>query len=153
MELSVGATGGLSQAKANAQYAPKSALWTAATLYVAGQLVHNAGTLYRVTADHTSPASFTTANLTALGGGGGTSVVIEEDDVTVVTTVDHLDFGNGLDVTQSPSGEANVVLDLTEYTGGALPIASGGTGATSAAAAVAALGIPSSLVNALIFGG
>ena len=54
---------------------------------------------------------------------------------------DTLDFGAGFDVTESPSGEANITLDLAEYTGGALPVAAGGTGASTAAGARSALGV------------
>ena len=75
------------------------------------------------------------------GGGGSTTLVVQEGDVTVVAAADTLDFGAGFDVTESPSGEANITLDLAEYTGGALPVAAGGTGASTAAGARSALGV------------
>jgi hypothetical protein len=46
--------------------------------------------------------------------GGGGSVAVEEADVQVVAAASVLDFGAGFDVTESPSGEANIALDLTE---------------------------------------
>jgi hypothetical protein len=73
-------------------------------------------------------------------GGGASAIAVQEGDSTVVTTVSTLDFGAGFDVTESPAGEGNIALDLTEYSGGALPVAVGGTGATSAGAALTALG-------------
>jgi hypothetical protein len=51
----------------------------------------------------------------------GITTTVEEDDATVVAVVDHIDFGNGLDVSASPAGEANVAVDLSEYTGALLP--------------------------------
>ena len=47
------------------------------------------------------------------GGGAGTFVV-EEADATVEAAATNIDFGPGFDVTSSPAGEANIVLDLTE---------------------------------------
>lgn len=76
-----------------ASFAPKSQLWTAATAYITGQLVHNAGTQYRVTANFTSPGSFNTTNLTAIGGGGGAMTAAEI--LAALTTVDGP--GSGLD--------------------------------------------------------
>jgi hypothetical protein len=49
-----------------------------------------------------------------IGAGGGGSLAIEEADVQVVAAASVLDFGAGFDVTESPSGEANIALDLTE---------------------------------------
>jgi hypothetical protein len=46
--------------------------------------------------------------------GGGGSVAVEEADVQVVAAASVLDFGAGFDVTEGPSGEANIALDLTE---------------------------------------
>lgn len=45
---------------------------------------------------------------------GGVPIVVQEGDATVVATVSALDFGAGFDVTESPSGEANIALDLLE---------------------------------------
>lgn len=75
------------------------------------------------------------------GGGGGGSIVVQEADTTVVAAATTLDFGAGFDITESPAGEANIALDLTEYAGGALPVTAGGTGSTSAGAARTALGL------------
>ncbi len=69
------------------------------------------------------------------GGGGGTTMVVQVDDVTVSSAATTLDFGNGLDVTESPAGEVNVVVDLGEYVGVDLPVSGGGTGASTAAGA------------------
>ena len=46
--------------------------------------------------------------------GGGATIVVEEDDSTVDAAATNLDFGSGFDVTSSPAGEANVVIDYTE---------------------------------------
>jgi len=77
-------------------------------------------------------------------GGGGTGglagVIVQEDDTTRATAATTIDFGLGFDVTESPANEANVTLDLTEYSGGALPVTGGGTGATSAGTALTTLG-------------
>lgn len=75
-----------------AAFALKAAAWTPNTVYVADQLVHNAGVLYRATSTYTSPASFDTTNLSVLGGGGTMSAV---DIRTALLTVDGA--GSGLD--------------------------------------------------------
>jgi hypothetical protein len=72
--------------------------------------------------------------------GAGTGIVILEAGSTIDTDIGTLDFGAGFDLTESPENEVNIALDLTEYTGGALPVAGGGTGATSAGTALTALG-------------
>lgn len=80
-------------------------------------------------------------NLTITGttldatGGGGSALTVKEDDVTVDATVTVIDFGNGFDVAESPEDEVQVSLDLGEYTGTDLPVASGGTGASTASGA------------------
>lgn len=81
-----------------------------------------------------------TATITIPGAGSAT-ITVQEGDATVSASVSTLDFGAGFDVTESPAGEANVALDLTEYAGGALPVAAGGTGSTTAADARTALGL------------
>lgn len=68
--------------------------------------------------------------------GAGVSVALKEAGATKVAVASVIDFQAGFDV----SVAGLVDLDLTEYTGGALPIAGGGTGATSAGAALTALG-------------
>ena len=72
--------------------------------------------------------------------GAGVSVATKEAGTTVVAVTTGLNFKAGFDVAESPSGTANVDLDLTEYEGGALPVAVGGTAATDAATARANLG-------------
>jgi hypothetical protein len=42
------------------------------------------------------------------------TLVVQENDTTVDAAATTLDFGNGLDVTSSPAGEANIVVDPTE---------------------------------------
>jgi hypothetical protein len=73
--------------------------------------------------------------------GGGATVVVQEDDVTVVAAAATINLTNGFDVSESPSGEALVALDLGEYTGTDLPVASGGTGASTASGARTNLGL------------
>jgi hypothetical protein len=55
-----------------------------------------------------------------VSGGGGGSVSVEEDDVEKVATASVLDFGHGLDVTESPAGEANISVDEAELSHNAL---------------------------------
>lgn len=45
-----------------------------------------------------------------------TQLAVEEGNSAVSTTVTSIDFGTGFDVTESPSGEANVALDMAEIT-------------------------------------
>lgn len=49
-----------------------------------------------------------------VNSGGGATIDVQEGDVSVDASTTTLDFGAGFDVTSSPSGEANVVLDYTE---------------------------------------
>jgi len=67
-----GSVVGFTSAGANTQFAPRSAAWQASTVVKTGQLLHNAGVLYRVTADMTTPSSFNTTNLAVVSGGGST---------------------------------------------------------------------------------
>jgi hypothetical protein len=91
-------------------------------------------------------------------GGGIAGVAIQEDDVTKAAAATTIDFGNAFDVTESPTNEANVTLNLAEYTGTQLPnakvaglsaaatmtlpvsVANGGTGQTAPGPALSALG-------------
>ena len=72
--------------------------------------------------------------------GAGVSVALKEGGTTRVAVATVIDFQAGFDVDTS----GLVTLDLTEYGGGALPVAGGGTGATSAGAALTALGAAAS---------
>lgn len=48
------------------------------------------------------------------GAGGGGSLAVKEGGSTVSSAVTTFDFGAGFDVTESPAGEANVSIDMTE---------------------------------------
>ena len=48
------------------------------------------------------------------GGGGASSLAVEENDVQISSPTASIDFRDGLDVTESPTGEANVVVDPDE---------------------------------------
>lgn len=75
----------------------------------------------------TSTGSQSTAGL-----GGGFEA--KEADVQVIDGATVIDFGAGFDVTEDPALEANVVVDVGEVaSGGALPLAYGGTGADTSA--------------------
>jgi hypothetical protein len=82
-------------------------------------------------------------------GGGGGSLIIQEGDVTVSSSATTLDFGSGFDLTESPTGEVNIALDLSEVSVPAASltgtiddarIPSGITRDSEAAAAYSALG-------------
>ena len=45
-----------------------------------------------------------------LTGGVGSTVVVDDDDVQVTAAAATLDFGTNLDATESPAGEANIVV-------------------------------------------
>lgn len=72
--------------------------------------------------------------------GAGVSVATKESGAEKVAVTTVLDFLTGFDVAGA-AGVASVSLDLTEYAGGALPLANGGTGATDAAGVRSALGL------------
>lgn len=44
------------------------------------------------------------------GGGGGSIIRVDSGDTLVVASIDTLDFNSGFNVTESPSGEANITL-------------------------------------------
>ena len=46
-----------------------------------------------------------------------TSLTVSEEDVAVSTEIGDLDFGAGFDITESPTGEANISLDASEIEG------------------------------------
>lgn len=48
------------------------------------------------------------------GGGGGGAVAVKEAGTEITSAASAIDFGAGFDVTESPAGEANVSLDLSE---------------------------------------
>lgn len=79
------------------------------------------------------------STLTIAVTGAGSTITVQEADTTVSAAVNTLDFGAGFDITEAPAGEANIVLDLSEYSGAALPVAGGGTGQTTQTAAMDAL--------------
>jgi hypothetical protein len=79
--------------------------------------------------------------------GAGSTITVQEGDTTVMTGVSTIDFRAGFDVTEDPSGEANISLDLTEYSGGALPVAGGGTGGATQADARTGLGLGTAAVK------
>lgn len=68
-------------------YAPLAADWATGAAFIVGQLVVNAGTLYRCTTAHTAGGSFVAGNFTALGGGGGSTVTIDADGTIVVNGI------------------------------------------------------------------
>lgn len=47
-------------------------------------------------------------------GTGDNTLIVQEGDATLSSSIDTLDFGSGFDLTETPSGEANIVLDYTE---------------------------------------
>ncbi|GIV04111.1 MAG: hypothetical protein KatS3mg015_2941 [Fimbriimonadales bacterium] len=66
-------------------------------------------------------------DITINSSGGGGSLTVQEDDAGGFTATT-IDFGVGFDVTESPAGEANVVIDLSEGVSGGRTLV-GGTGA------------------------
>ncbi len=51
-------------------------------------------------------------------GAGSATSTVEESDVSVSTVVTNFDFRSGFDIAESPSGEANIDLDLSEIVTG-----------------------------------
>lgn len=75
-------------------------------------------------------------------GAGSATITVNEGGAQVSGAITTLDFGAGFDILESPAGKANITMDLTEYVaGGALPVVGGGTGAATALAARASLGV------------
>lgn len=87
---------------------------------------------------------------TTMNAAGGGSLTVQEGDVTVSSAATTLDFGSGFDLTESPAGEVNIALDLSEGSVGTLPIANGGTGQTTQTAAFDALA-PTTTAGDLIY--
>lgn len=65
-----------------------------------------------------SCADDTTKTTCTIAGSGSATITVEEGDVTVSAAITDLDFQLGFDVTESPAGEANISLDLSEVAGG-----------------------------------
>jgi phage-related tail fiber protein len=87
----------------------------------------NADDIYICTTN--SPITIgTTALAFALVNAAGSALVVQEDDVNVDTAVTTIDFTTALSVTSSPSGEANVAVDLGS---GAAQAAAGNHGHTA----------------------
>lgn len=72
--------------------APVSSAWTANTPVKAGQLLVNAGTIYQVNADMTTPASFATTGLTVVGTGGSSAVLVPTAVKTAAYTAAAWDY-------------------------------------------------------------
>lgn len=79
--------------------------------------------------------------------GAGVSVATKESGTEKVAVTTVLDFLAGFDVAGA-AGVASVSVDLTEYSGGALPVAGGGTGATDASGARTNLGLGTAATTA-----
>lgn len=80
----------------------------------------NGNKVYVCTTNATITIGSTTLVFAEVSGSGGT-LIVQEDDSTVDAAATTLDFTTALNVTSSPSGEANIAVDL-------------GTGSTQAAA-------------------
>lgn len=116
-------------------YAPLAADWATGKTFIVGQLVVNAGTLYRCTVQHTAGGSFTAGNFTALGGGGGSTVTIDADGTLVVngTTVE---VGTDAEIAAAIAAAVSVKADLASpaFTGNpTAPTPSSGDNDTSIA--------------------
>lgn len=60
-------------------------------------------------------------DITGTGSGGsGSTIIVQEGDVTSGTTSDTIDFRSGFDVSESPTREQNITLDLSEVLTGAV---------------------------------
>ena len=84
--------------------------------------------------------------------GSGTMTTVKADDTQVGgADIVTLDFGLGFDATEAPDTEMNISLDLSEVTSamGTLPVAGGGTGATSLTDGGILLGSGTGAVTAL----
>ena len=80
------------------------------------------------------------ATPSAAAGGGISGITVREQGTTLDTDIVVLDFGAGFDTTESPENEINVALDLSEYTGAALPGGKLATFTTTLSGAVPAPG-------------
>ena len=115
--------------------------------------VDQTGAAVYVTRDTTDGAAIWT-DITA----GGSTFNSEEADALVTSGVDVIDFGAGFDLTDSPAGETNVLLDYTEdpinlATGevsGTLATGNGGTGQVANTADAVLVGNGSAFVARVV---
>ena len=112
------------QTAANVTTSLTAAAWVPSTAYAVGTLLTYGGSLYQVNAAFTSGTTFATTNLNTLvtGGGGGGATA-------------------GVGSFNARSGVVTLTAaDVTGVLGAGLPVAQGGTGATTNTSALVSLG-------------
>ena len=112
------------QTAANVTTSLTAAAWAPSTAYAVGTLLTYGGSLYQVNAAFTSGTTFATTNLNTLvtGGGGGGATA-------------------GVGSFNARSGVVTLTAaDVTGVLGAGLPVAQGGTGATTNTSALVSLG-------------
>lgn len=116
---------GLTSGDPHTQYILKSIVTSKGDLLVATA----SGTLARLGPD-TDGKVLTLDSTQTLGvrwatptGGGGSAIIWQQNDVTLTSSATTVDFGPGFDLTESPAGEVNIVLDASEVS--AAPVAVG----------------------------